>query len=94
MKRVSRFTWCIGGLGLLLLLACDVDDEVCNLLADNPNNPDVMLRLLELLNTWREAAERLVGAPYGTIVLFDVGRLVNAWQSAMDLLNRQQEATL
>ena len=79
---------------LLLLLACDVDDEVCNLLADNPNNPDVMLRLLELLNTWREAAERLVGAPYGTIVLFDVGRLVNAWQSAMDLLNRQQEAAL
>ena len=79
---------------LLLLLACDVDDEVCNLLGENPDNPDVMLRLLELLNTWREAAERLVGAPYGTITLFDVGRLVGAWQAAMDILGRQGEAAL
>ena len=79
---------------LLLLLACDVDDEVCNLLADQPDNPDVMLRLLELLNTWRESAEKLIGAPHGSIVLFDAGRLVNAWQAAAALLNEQEEKSL
>ncbi len=79
---------------LLMLLACDVDDEVCALLAEESDNPDVMIRLLELLNTWREAAERLVGAPFGTITLFDVGHLVSAWQSAMDILGKQGEAAL
>ena len=75
---------------LLLLMACDVDDEVCNLLADNPDNPEVMLRLLELLNTWRDSAERLIGAPYGSIALFDVGRLVNAWNTALAVLRGQE----
>ena len=77
---------------LLLLMACDVDDEVCNLLADNPDNPDVMLRMLEMLNTWRDSAEKLVGAPYGTVVLFEVGQLVGAWQTAAALLNEGGEA--
>ena len=77
---------------LLMLLACDVDDEVCNLLADNPDNPDVMLRMLEILNTWRDSAEKLVGAPYGTVVLFEVGQLVGAWQTAAALLNEGGEA--
>jgi len=76
---------------LLLLLACDVDDEVCNLLADQPDNPDVMLKLLELLNTWREATEKLVGAPYGTVVLFEAGRLIDAWQAATAILDKEEK---
>ena len=76
---------------LLLLLACDVNDEVCNLLADNPDNPDVMIRMLELLNTWRESIERLAGAPYGTVVLFEVGQLVGAWQAAAAILNEEDK---
>ena len=76
---------------LLMLMACDVDDEVCNLLADNPDNPDVMLRMLEMLNTWRDSVERLVGAPYGTVVLFEVGHLISAWQTATDLLNKEDD---
>lgn len=76
---------------LLMLMACDVDDEVCNLLADNPDNPDVMLRMLEMLNTWRDSVERLVGAPYGTVVLFEVGHLISAWQTATALLNKEED---
>ncbi len=76
---------------LLLLLACDVDDEVCTLLAENPDNPDVMLRILELLNAYRESVERLVGAPYGSVVLFEVTHLIAAWQAAAAKL-REQEA--
>ena len=76
---------------LLLLMACDVDDEVCGMLADNPENPDVMLPMLELLNTWRESAEKLVGAPFGTVVLFEVGKLIDAWQAAAAMLNREED---
>ena len=75
---------------LLLLLAPDVDDEVCNLLAGEPENPDVMLRMLELLNTWRDSAETLIGAPFGSIQLFDAGRLVGAWQAATAVLSTRQ----
>ena len=76
---------------LLLLLACDVDDEVGNMLADQSDNPDVMIRMLELLNTWREGTEKLVGAPYGTIVLFEVGEMVSAWQAAATILNGEEK---
>lgn len=76
---------------LLLLMACDVDDEVCGMLADNPDNPDVMLPMLELLNTWRESVEKLSGAPYGTVVLFEAGRLIDAWQAAAAILNKEEK---
>jgi hypothetical protein len=76
---------------LLLLLACDVNDEACGMLAQQPGNPDVMLPMLELLNTWRESAEKLIGAPYGTVTLFEVGRLVDAWQAAAAILNKEDK---
>ena len=76
---------------LLLLMACDVNDEVCGMLADNPDNPDVMLPMIELLNTWREGTERLVGAPYGTVVLFEAGKLIDAWQAAVAMLDKEEE---
>ena len=74
---------------LLLLLALDVDDEACTLLAAEPESPDVMLRILELLNTWRDSAENLVGAPFGSIQLFDPERLVDAWREAEAVLMEQ-----
>lgn len=76
---------------LLLLMASDVDDEACAMLAAHADNPDIMLRVLELLNAWRDSAETLVGAPYGSIELFDAPRLIAAWQSAMKTLNEQEE---
>ena len=76
---------------LLLLMACDVNDEVCGMLADNPDNPDVMLPMIELLNTWREGVEKLVGAPYGTVVLFEAGKLIDAWQAAAALLDKEEK---
>lgn len=85
----TRYPQVIGR--LLMLMACDVDDEVCTLLSDNPENPDVMLRMMELLNAWRESAERLIGAPYGSVTLFEVPHLIAAWQAAAEKL-REQEA--
>jgi len=77
---------------LLLLLTLDADDEACNMLAAEPDNPDVMLRMLELLNTWRDSAETLIGAPFGSIQLFDAARLVSAWQVAAGVLRQQEKA--
>ena len=47
-----------------------------------------MLRVIELLNVYREGVELLSGAPYGTVVLFEAGALVAAWQRATEELDR------
>ena len=86
----TRYPMALGR--ILLLLACDLDDEACAALAAQPKNPDVMLKLIELLNAWRESAETLAGAPYGSIQLFDPGQLVKAWQAATAELNRLEAA--
>ena len=78
---------------LLVLLAVDVNDEVCALLAEQVENPDVMLKLLELLNTWRESTEQLAGAPYGSVQLFDAGRMMAAWQAALENLGPMEDRT-
>ena len=72
---------------LLLMLALDVDEEACRMLADAPDNPDAAIGMLELLNAWRDAAEQLIGAPYGSVRLFDAARMVADWQSAAALMN-------
>ena len=71
---------------LLLLLALDVDEEAGRMLARSPGSPDVAIDMLELLNAWREAAEKLVGAPYGSIRLFDAARMVADWQAAAAMM--------
>ena len=74
---------------LLLMMACDVDDEACGILAAEPDNPEAPLKVLELLNAWREAAEQISGAPYGSITLFDAPHLINACQAAREILMEQ-----
>ena len=73
---------------LLMMLACDVNDEVCDLFAQTPDDPDRMVRMLELLNAYRESVELLAGVPYGSMTLIDAGRLVSAWQAATEELSR------
>lgn len=72
---------------LLLMLALDANEECCTMLAAELDNPDVMIRMLELLNAWRDAAENLSGAPFGSIRLFEAGQLVSAWQAAVRLMS-------
>lgn len=71
---------------LLLLLALDTDEEACRMLAAEPDNPDAAIGMLELLNAWRDAAENLIGAPYGSIRLFDAAKMVADWQAAAALM--------
>ena len=77
------------GLGrVLLLLACDINDEVCEILSDDLDNPDRMIHVIELLNTYRESVELLCGAPFGSIQLFDASKLVETWREVTEELKR------
>ena len=76
---------------MLLLLALDVDDEACEILADQLDNPDRVLRVIELLNAYRDSAETLLGAPHGALSFFDVGRLLNAYRAATAEIQRLEE---
>ena len=73
---------------VMLLLACDINDEVCDILADDLDNPDRMIRVIELLNTYRESVELLSGAPFGSVQLFDPARMVDHWQEVTEELKR------
>lgn len=79
---------------LLLLLACDVNDEACDLLAAQTESPDRMIKMIELVNAYRESVELLSGAPYGTIQLFDVNTMVTDWIQATEELTRLEQGTL
>ena len=77
------------GIGrILLLLACDINDEVCDILCEDADNPDCMIQVVELLNTYRESVELLCGAPFGSIELFDPARLVSTWREVTEELKR------
>ena len=66
--------------GILLMLGCDVNDETCRILAENPDNPDCVIGIMELLNAYRDVVENLLGAGFGTIFLFDVEHLMRAFR--------------
>lgn len=78
---------------IMLLLACDVNDEVCDMFASEPDNPDRVVRMIELLNAYRECVEQLAGAPYGSVTLFDADRMLAAWRAATDELNALEGMT-
>jgi AcrR family transcriptional regulator len=63
---------------IITLLALDVNEEGARSIAQNYQNPECTLEVLEMLNAYRESIELLVNAPYGSIVLFDVADMVSA----------------
>ena len=83
----SFFTRNPGQIGrIILMLSCDVNDEACRILAENPDNPDCVIGVVDLLNAYRDAVENLLGASFGTISLFDVEHLMRAFrQTAVQL---------
>lgn len=82
----SRYPLGIGR--VLMLLACDINDEICDIMAEDVDNPDRLIRVVELLNTYRESVELLCGAPFGSVQLFDPARMVNTWQEVIAELKR------
>ena len=92
MADGSLFTRHPGALGqLLLLLGCDLNDEVCRILAEDPENPDCAIRIMELLDAYRESVEMLSGAQFGKIELFDLEHLMEAIRQTAEQLNLLKE---
>ena len=72
---------------MVLLLAFDVDEEVCAMLAADPESPDALIPAIELLNACRDSVETLLGAPHGTLELIDISDLIRRYREAMAELN-------
>ena len=87
----TRFPVDIGRLALML--AWDVDDAACAMLAKNPDNPECIIPIMEMLNAYRESVETLLGAPFGTLEIFDVSHLVGSLRAAAAELIRLEENT-
>ena len=61
---------------IVLSMASDADDAACRMLATNADNPECVIDIAELLTACRDAIETLLGAPFGSILLFDPEKLV------------------
>ena len=92
MEDGSFFTRYPGQLGeLLLQLGCDINNETCRILAENAENPECAIRIMELLDAYRESVEMLCGASFGQIELFDLEHLMEEIRQTAEQLNLLKE---
>ena len=92
MADGSFFTRNPGQLGrILLMLAYDVNDELCRILAANPENPDCAIELMDLLSAYRECAENLSGAPFGSIIIFELEQVMHSFRQTARQLGIMKE---
>lgn len=66
---------------LLLLLACDVNDEIAQIAAHPQEAPGDMGAMATLLETYRLAVELIINAPYGSVDLIDIRRMEDVLRS-------------
>jgi len=62
---------------LLLQLGHNLTDEIALMLLHLGEDKPDLVRVLERLELYRHAIEKLLDAPYGSIVLFQMGRMAN-----------------
>lgn len=92
MADGSFFTRNPGQLGrLILMLGYDVNDEVCRILAAEFDNPDCVIRIIDLMDAYRESIESLCGAPFGSILLFNLEQLLTAFRQTAEELKLMKE---
>lgn len=63
---------------ILTLLALDINEEATRDIINGYANPDSAIDILDLLTAYREAVEKLVNAPYGSIELFDMSEMLTS----------------
>lgn len=81
-----------GQLGrIVLMLGYDVNDEVCRILTENSDTPDCVIGIIDLLDAYRESIENLTGAAFGSVLLFNVEHLLDAYRQTAGQLNLMKE---
>lgn len=53
---------------MLLLMACDANDECCRALAKDPQSMDSAVEIMEIADIYQESMENLLGARFGSII--------------------------
>lgn len=76
---------------LLLMLSCDVNDEICRILAADPENPDNVIGVMDLMDAYRESISLLCGAKHGKIPLFELEQLLHNFRQTAAELNLIKE---
>lgn len=74
---------------LLLQLFANLNDEIAMLLAKGEKNGSLPA-ILNLLMVYRHAAETLTGAPYGSLVLYELNRFPAIAEALAQQLRRQE----
>lgn len=83
-----------GQVGTILAeLTADANDDACRILAGEPDNPDRLIDIVERLHASCDAVETLLCVPYGSIMLFDPGRLVSDYRAAAAVLMKLEGMT-
>ena len=81
-----------GQLGMMILmLGCDANDATCRILAAEPENPDCVIEIMDILTAYREAVENLTGAKFGSILLYDAEQLMHAFRQTAKHLGMIKE---
>ncbi|MDD6882089.1 MAG: TetR/AcrR family transcriptional regulator [Eubacteriales bacterium] len=77
---------------LLLLLARQMDEEFLREMLKNGCGPDNVIGLVELADTYRNAAELMLNAPYGSLRIVDIDALLENYRAAQEAANAFCEA--
>ena len=70
---------------LLIMLACDVTDDVAYAIAQPTGDPAQFGAVLELLNVYEHSVEQMLTAPFGSIHLLDIKRIAQLIRSLVIL---------
>ena len=92
VREGTFYTRQLGGVGrLLLLLAHDIEDEAARLLIEGEGKPESVVAVIDALNVYRDSVELLLNAPYGSVRLFDVDRVLRICRALLPALEAGEE---
>lgn len=70
-----------GSARLVMTLICSLNDDIARLMIASNKAPPTAADILSLLELYRQAVERMLEAPYGTVVLLQMGRMTSSCQA-------------
>ena len=76
---------------VMLVMACDANDECCRILAENPENPECAVEILRTLDVYQDCIERLLGARFGTVALCQIEPVVRFVRQISESFARKGE---
>lgn len=71
---------------IVLRMADDLNDTACTLLTRDPENLDTVIEITDQVHACRDAIEVLLGAPFGSVWLFDMTKLVSDLRRIMNAI--------